>query len=125
LNLSSEEINELEGDLVVLESFNVVGVRSASLLEKGGNQINVGSNSTLEPLSISFGLSELVLLVSEDTLECITFGFFVLFTLGEGIDVLLENGLLIIPVSIKFSEILLGIVKEILKEISSLIDGGG
>jgi hypothetical protein len=65
------------------------------------------------------------LLVSEDCLESITFGFFVLFTLSKGIDVLLENGFLGFPVSIKFREILLGIFKEILKEISSLIDGSG
>jgi hypothetical protein len=123
--LGSEEVNKLKSDLVVLESFDVVGVLLTSLLEERGNQGSVGIDSSMEPFLISLGLSEFVLLVSEDNLEGITFGFFVLFTLGEGINVLLEDGFLIIPVSVKIKEILLSIIEEIFKEISSLIDGGG
>lgn len=41
LNLLSEESDELEGNLVVLETFYVVTILSASFLEERSNQIDV------------------------------------------------------------------------------------
>jgi len=41
LDLDSEESDELEGNLVVLETFNVVTVLSTSFLEERSNQIDV------------------------------------------------------------------------------------
>jgi hypothetical protein len=79
LNLGSEESNKLKSDLVVLESLNVVGVLLTSLLEERADQSNVAIDSSMEPFLKSLSLSEFILLVSEDNLEGITFGFFVLF----------------------------------------------
>jgi hypothetical protein len=122
LDLSSEESDELEGNLVVLETFNVVTVLSASFLEERSNQIDVLSDTLLQPGSEVLCVKKFLLRLSEDIIEGSTFFTLSLNLISKSSNVLFEERFIDSPVGFELIKALLGIVQEIFKEDSSLVD---
>jgi hypothetical protein len=122
LDLNSEESHELEGNLVVLETFNVVTVLRASFLEERSNQIDVLSDTLLQPTSEVLCVKEFLLRVSQNTIESSTFFTLSLNLISKSCNVLFEERFFDSPIGFEFNKILVRIIQKIFKKDSSLVN---
>lgn len=121
-NLSAEEINELQGELVVLEGFNEIAILFATLGEDLSDSVNVFFDTIIQPVEVFKGVFEFLLVTFEDIRNASAFLLFVLQLDSNGINISLKDGFIDGPVIIKILLVLLGIIEQLDKNVSGLVD---